>query len=55
MDFLMNFDEQLATVVRQRPKEYCEIFETAVRNVYINNYFDPNEDTFTHSSEVPKF
>ena len=53
MQLLLNFDENLATRLRQEPETMIPVLETAIQRVYRNNYHEAiSGDAF---SPVPKF
>lgn len=64
MQLLLNFDEELASKVRQEPDVYMPALEKATMNVYLNNYHEhiadsPHEKCPTfqvqiHSDENPR-
>ena len=52
MKDLMNFDDNLAGLFREKPSEYLKIFESAIETIYRVDYYDQGEHGF---EPQPKF
>lgn len=52
IEHLMNFDEQLVSVFRQKPADYIKVFERAVEAIYRTDYMD---ELSPELYEAPKF